>query len=467
MGSGPFCPPISGTGLGADVGASGDFCIAGLGVSDIDIFMNTTPNTSATARQCAVELLAQVLEQKRPFDEAAARHRELGTLSDRDRNFTRLLVMTVLRRLGQIDALLTRMLQKPLQGKTQDVMHILRLGTAQLIWLGTPAHAAVHTMVETTNALGHEAMKGLVNAVLKRIAAEGSAIIATQDEAALNTPSWLWHAWRKTYGEAAVRAIAATHLVEPPLDITVKEDAEGWARKLGGEVLSTGSVRLHKTGRVEALTGYNDGAWWVQDAAAALPVKLLGDVRGKTVLDLCAAPGGKTAQLVTCGALVTSVDKSARRLKTLADNLQRLQLTAELIEADMLRWKPVAAYDAILLDAPCSATGTLRRHPEIAWCRTSEDSEELAELQKRLLRRAASWLKPGGKLVYCVCSLQPEEGEQQEMPSQLKPVSSVQSWPKELYPFLTQLNAIRTHPGLWADKGGIDGFYAILCEAVK
>jgi 16S rRNA (cytosine967-C5)-methyltransferase len=428
-------------------------------------------NTPFSARQCAVELLAQILDHKRPFDEAVTRFAALQRLSERDRNFARLLVMTCLRRLGQIDALLAKLLAKPLQGKSQHVMHCLRLGVVQLIWLETPAHAAVHAMVETVAELGYENMKGLVNAVLKRVANEGMAIIEAQDEVKDNVPDWLYASWQKVYGDETARVIAAARLLEPSLDVTVKDNVAEWAEKLGGTLLPTGSIRIVDAGRVDALPGYDEGKWWVQDAAASLPVQLLGDVRGKIILDLCAAPGGKTAQLAANGAQVIVLDKSKRRLQLLQSNMERLQLDVQMIEGDILKWKPTIEPDAILLDAPCSATGTLRRHPEMVWHKKKEDIEELVILQKTMLNRVVRWLKPGGLLVYCVCSLQPQEGEEQIanfLESHPEFISlDVSGWNKNIIPFIGKNHAIRTHPGVLAPFGGMDGFYAICLQRLN
>lgn len=424
-----------------------------------------TTHSIPSARRCAGELLVEILDGKRPFDEAVARHVGIQALSERDRNFVRLMLMTCLRRLGQIDALLAGILEKPLSGKTNDVMHILRLGAVQLIWLKTPPHAAVHAMVETAAEMGHRRMKGLVNVVLKRVAKEGEAIITAQDAPKLSVPGWMFEAWRKAYGEKNTRLIAAPREQAVPLDLTVKEKPTKWAETLGGTVLETGSVRLEQAGRVEQLAGYEEGEWWVQDAAASLPVKLLGNVRGKTIFDLCAAPGGKTAQLAAAGAKIMAVDKSKRRLGILQANIERLKLQAELVESDILKWRPQITPDIILLDAPCSATGTLRRHPEVVWHRRKEDIADLANLQRKMLSRASNLLKKGGRLLYCVCSLQPEEGEEQierflssHPDFVIVPASDV---PVE---FINRQGALRTTPVHLQMHGGMDGFYAVVME---
>ncbi len=245
--------------------------------------------------------------------------------------------------------------------------------------------------------------------MLRRIAHGGAQLLANTDTAILDTPDWLWARWTKAYGDEVARAIALANRQEPALDLTVKSDAAAWASALGGRVLPTGSVRAIVHGPVSALPGYQDGAWWVQDAAAALPARLLGDMSGRTVADLCAAPGGKTAQLAAAGAHVIAVDRGPKRLERLRQNLARLQLSAETVAADVAEWRG-GPFDAVLLDAPCSATGTIRRHPDIPWLKREADIAALAALQRRLLASAVELTKPGGTLVYCVCSLEPDEG---------------------------------------------------------
>lgn len=313
-------------------------------------------------RLAAVRLLQAVLDDGRALDEPF--ETETRLLEPRDRAFVRLLVTTTLRRLGQIDGVLKTFLQRPIARRHGVVKHVLRLAAAQILVLDTPAHAAADTSVELTRVLNAPGLTGLVNAVTRRLVREGAARMAEQD-IRLNTPRWLWQSWIGAYGEADARRIAEAHLWEPPLDITAKSDAEGWAERLNAEVLPTGSLRRRSPGLVSSLPGYDEGAWWVQDAAAALPARLLGNVAGKTVVDLCAAPGGKTAQLAAAGAHVIAVDRSHGRLARLHDNMSRLGFTdrVTVVEADATTWRPDGAVDAVLLDAPCTATGTIRRHP--------------------------------------------------------------------------------------------------------
>jgi len=328
-----------------------------------------------------------------------------------DRAFTRAIVSTVLRRKGQIDDALDRFVSAPLPDSRGMLDNILLVAGAQLLFMDTPAHAVINIAVDQARRdRGARRFAALVNAVLRRVAAASSEILAEQDAARLNTPDWLWDCWAANYGDDAACAIAAQHMLEPPLDLSVKSDPDGWAHRLGGVALPTGSVRLAARGRIEALEGYSEGGWWVQDAAAALPARGLGNIAGQRVADLCAAPGGKTAQLALAGANVTAVDQSPKRLKRLRENLSRLGLEAEAVAADATSWQPSVRFDAVLLDAPCTATGTIRRHPDIAHLKRPADLEKLAALQTRLLDNAVTLLRPGGCLVYCTCSLEPEEG---------------------------------------------------------
>jgi 16S rRNA (cytosine967-C5)-methyltransferase len=428
--------------------------------------VNKPETAGLPARRAATALLQRILRQRLPLEDAFESEAALKPLEARDRAFVRLLVATVLRRLGQIDAILARCLERPLGAKAQGAQDLLRLGAAQLLYLDTPAHAAVDTSVELA-AAGQETagFKALINAVLRRIGREKAALLQATAAPAINTPSWLWESWVKAYGETRARGIAAAYLAEPPLDFSVKGDPAGWAERLGALVLPTGSLRRAESGPVESLPGFGDGAWWIQDAAAALPVTLFGPVAGKTVIDLCAAPGGKTAQLATAGATVTAVDRSAKRLERLTANLARLGLTAETITADATQWQPTAPADAVLLDAPCSATGTIRRHPDVAWLKTPEDMAKLADLQARLLDATVAMVRPGGTLIYCTCSLQPEEGPHQiarllagRAPVERVPVTAAEVG--GLVELITADGDLRTLPCHLPDQGGLDGFYA-------
>lgn len=429
--------------------------------------MNETQpgNIAASARLSALNALVHTLDKFKPLDSAWAQDRHFQGMNPSDRGFAQLLAKTTLRRLGQIDAVLANFLDRPLGERASRIMHILRLGVAQLLWLETPPHAAVHATVEMTKQVKMEKYSGLVNAILKRVAKEGPAIIAAQDEAMLNTPVWLWRRWVEAYGEGIAREIGLMHLREPPLDITVKSDPAHWAKELGGVVLPLGSIRLTHAKNLTQMPGFAEGKWWVQDMAATIPAILLGDVRHKRVIDLCAAPGGKTAQLASAGAQVSAVDVSKERIAMLKTNVHRLQLQAEYITTDASKWLPNFAPDAILLDAPCSATGTLRRHPDVAWLRRTEDVERLMATQAKLLRHAADMLPKGGMMVYATCSILPEEGEEQitKLLAERKDLTLKPVTPETmggLSQCITARGEVRTLPCHLADKDGMDGFYA-------
>ena len=425
------------------------------------------------ARQAAVSLLGDVLDEGKPLD-AAFLHQivrgNLGPLEPRDRALARAIVATALRRKGQIDALLGRMLERPLPKSSKTLGHILAAALTQILFMQMPPHAVVNLAVEQTR--GNRASRRfdkLTNAVLRRAVREGGAMIAAQDAARLNTPDWLWRRWEANYGEATAKRIGEAHLNEPALDLSVKSEPALWAEQLEAIELSTGSIRLRPKGRIEDLAGYGAGAWWVQDAAAALPVKLLGDVAGKRIADLCAAPGGKTAQLANLGANVTAVDTSKIRLARTAENLMRLELTAELVKADATKWQSDTPFDAILLDVPCMATGTIRRHPDIPYLKQERDLLELTRLQDALLANAVKLIKPGGSLIYCTCSMEPEEGEQR-IAALLESEPGLRADPIEATEFagepgwITDQGYLRTLPFQCqtADPlmSGIDGFFA-------
>jgi 16S rRNA (cytosine967-C5)-methyltransferase len=393
----------------------------------------------------------------------------MAALEPRDRGFARLMAATVLRRLGQIDAAIAACLDKPLQPKARFARGLLRLGAAQLLFLGTPAHAAVDSTVSLAVGGQLAPYRGLINAVLRRLAREGAALVAAQDAARLNLPDWLGEPWRRDYGEAAVQAIAAIHAAEPPLDLSVAGRPEDWAARLGATLLPTGTLRLPQAGAVRELPGYDEGAWWVQDAAAALPARLLGDVGGATVVDLCAAPGGKAMQLAAAGARVIAVDRSKPRMARLQDNARRTALAIDTVIADAAAWRPEAPVRHVLLDAPCSSTGTVRRHPDVAWLKSQADVDRMVPLQDALLDAAAAMLAPGGTLVYCVCSLQREEGPDRiaallarNAGLARRPVAADEIG--GLTELLTAEGDLRTLPCHLADQGGVDGFYAARLE---
>jgi 16S rRNA (cytosine967-C5)-methyltransferase len=413
-----------------------------------------------TARSTALDLLQAVLRQQRPLDEALAAHANLGRLEPRDRGFARMLAATCLRRLGEIDQAIAPFLATPLPAKASAVADALRLGACQLLFLGTPPHAAVGETVELVAGMGALAgYKGLVNALLRRLDRERPAT-----DPGRNTPPWLAESWTAAYGQATAEAIAAAHLREAPLDLSVKADAGAWAERLGAAILPTGTLRLaDSSGAIEALPGFAEGAWWVQDAAAALPAKLLG--QPARAIDLCAAPGGKTAALAAAGIAVTAVDRSSQRLRRLKANLDRLGLAAAIVEADGASWRPEAPAEAVLLDAPCSATGTIRRHPDLPWLKQAADLPKLTALQDRLLDNAVAMAAPNGVIVYATCSLQPEEGPARiaALMARGAPVARLPIGRGEvggMDELLTPEGELRSLPCHLAAAGGMDGFYA-------
>lgn len=410
--------------------------------------------------------MAAVLDRRQPLDDAFDRHPGVAALAPRDRAFARHLSATTMRRLGQIDALIDHALARPLPARASVVRHILRLGVCQLAFLATPAHAAVDTSVGLCRRRGHPNHAPFVNAVLRRLSGECGALLAAQDPPYLNTPRWLWDSWQAAYGDDLGRTIAEAHLREAPLDLTPRDGADtALAARLGATRLPTGSLRLDGPGPVQDLPGFAEGQWWVQDAAAALPARLLGDVRGRSVVDLCSAPGGKTAQLAAAGARVIAIDRSPTRLERVRENLRRLSLDAVTFTGDAATWSPETPVDDLLLDVPCSATGTIRRHPDVAWLKAAQEVASLTTVQERLLRHALSLLRPGGRLVYCACSLQPEEGPA-IVERILAAVSGVTREPIRadevdgIAQFCTPEGDLRTLPCHLAAFGGMDGFYA-------
>jgi 16S rRNA (cytosine967-C5)-methyltransferase len=394
-------------------------------------------------RQFALQLLRAVCDQHRPLEDALD-HLPQG--DPRDRAAAHRLAATVLRRAGTLDAVLEPHLKR---APPDAVRHILRLGAAQLLLLDTPPHAAVATSVGLARAQKLAPFAGLVNAVLRRVSEGGRAVLAELDSPRLDTPGWLWASW----GSRA-RAIATAHQSEAPLDLTLMPGA---AAPEGAVMLPTGSARLPAGTRVTELPGFAAGRFWVQDAAAAMPARLLAARPGEVVADLCAAPGGKTAQLAAAGARVIAVESQERRLPRLRENLARLNLSAEIVQADAAEWRPAEPLDAVLLDAPCSATGTIRRHPDLPHIKRPTDLVALTAGQARLMEAAAAMLRPGGRLIYAVCSLQPEEGERQAeaaLRCGLMPLPFSEEELAGIAAGRTAEGALRTDPGM-----GVDGFF--------
>jgi len=421
------------------------------------------------ARRIALEALTRITAEGRELDDALA-DAGIAQAEGRERGFAYTLVMHSLRWGRAADALLAQYIEKPIPERKHRAHWALRMGVVQLLVLKVPAHAAVSTTVALLKKRKPDvAYAGMANAVLKKIAGDGCL------DASAALPEWMRMRWERIYGAQTVAAMAAMLVEEPPLDITLQQAAGTAvplaaplpASPLQGEGMEIGreSLRLAPTD-VTALAGYAEGMFWVQDVASTLPVQLLGEVAGLRVLDACAAPGGKTAQLCARGASVTSLDRSPARLRRLRENMQRLHFTPEVVEADIHDWQPAASFDAILLDAPCSASGTLRRHPELGWMRAESDIAKLAGVQAKLWARCWQWLKPGGRMVYSVCSIEPEEGEEQlaaflkaHPEAELVPATlSETAAPREA---MTPQGTLRTLPHHWAEKGGMDGFFAV------
>ena len=367
------------------------------------------------ARRASLSILSSVLRRRRALDLAIADAFAGVTLDERDSGFARAIAGETLRRLGTLDALIRKFVPKvPLPHKAGPTLEILLAGACELLFLKTAPHAAV----DAANRLAQEDAKAvhfkpLINAVLRRVTREGAGVLETLDVGRLAMPDWMWGRISAHYGEQTARAIAKAHLIRPPLDLVLKTEDDSHLSLLNGERLARRCLRLLDAGKVEDIPGYKEGRWWVQDFAASLPAQLLGEIKRKKVIDLCAAPGGKTAQLAASGADVMAVDVSKVRLEVLRSNLARLNLNAEIIAADARDWRPKAPVPFVLLDAPCTATGTIRRHPELPWIKSAADITAQNSLQSELFDAAAEMTSISGTLVYAVCSLEPEEGVEQ------------------------------------------------------
>ena len=425
-------------------------------------------------RQAAARLLAAVIDAKTPLDGMTDHdngHPLYRALEMRDRALVRAILVTALRHRMTIATLLSRRLEKPLPPNATALSHILHVAAAQILFLDIPDSAAVDLAVTHAKADPRTVrFSGLVNGVLRGIARGKESELAETLARTEDAPKWFCDRLKAAYGAEATQQILAAHRIEAPVDFTVKADPELWAERLGGIVLPTGGVRVDKlAASVTELPGFEEGAWWVQDAAASLPARLFGPIAGLRVADLCAAPGGKTAQLILAGAKVTAVDASKNRLARLSKNLERLGLSAETVQADLLDYEPAELFDAVLLDAPCSSTGTVRRHPDVPWTKTPADVEKLAALQARLLARAVTLVKPGGRIVFSNCSLDPLEGEElySTFLAETPGVAADPILPGEIVGidrFLTREGTLRTTPaGLdmgSASLSGLDGFFA-------
>lgn len=430
--------------------------------------LETIAGDGLPSRVAALKMLEQVLGRKVMLDSVLEREKSFLDLDPRDRAFVRMLVATVLRRKGQMDDLIARASDKKESPRPETLKWIIYLGVAQILFMDVANHAAVDTSVTLATQNGMEGKKGFVNAILRRMTGEGKAWLAGQDAAALNMPEWLYTQWMGDYGAVRAKEIALATLEEAHLDITVKnaDDLKDWGVKLATRVLPTGSLRRPSGGHVADLAGFEDGAWWVQDASSALPVKLMGDVKGARVLDLCAAPGGKTAQLAANGANVTALDRSAARMATLTANIKRLGLqdSVHTIIEDGSVWQAKEKFTHILLDAPCSATGTIRRHPDLLHLKNPKDQDGLMSIQQRLLANAANLLETGGVLIYCTCSLQKDEGERQ-VERFLESYGNFRRVPVRKEEFggidgvVNSEGDVRILPQVLKESGGMDGFF--------
>lgn len=420
------------------------------------------------ARGIALKLLDLVLTRKTPLDQALEESADLSALPARDRAFVRMIVATTLRRMGQIDDLILKASDGKPAPQPPMLHHVLRMGVAQLMFMNVPDHAAVNTTVQMAENAGLGRGKGFVNAILRRLGREGREWLAAQDEARTNIPDWLLKEWIADYGLREAAEIAQASLAEAPLDITIKDPSkmDYWAEVLQATPLPGGSLRRISGGNVQDLPGYHDGMWWVQDASATLPARLFGNLNDMEAVDLCAAPGGKTAQLAAAGASVIALDRSVTRIKRLDENMRRLRLEkyVHTEAADATVWQPRVKVRAVLLDAPCSATGTIRRHPDVLRLKRPDDVVRLCEMQSRMLDNACDMLLPGGILIYCTCSLQKAEGERQidaflkrNPVMKRKPIAATEIG--NLDNAITEQGDVRILPWHLAPHGGMDGFF--------
>jgi len=426
------------------------------------------------ARSAAAKLLGAVIDRKTPLDgmlDNEGGNPAYRALNEADRALVRAILNSALRHLPHIDAVFARMLQTPLPEGARALQFVLYVAAAQILYLDIPDHSAVDLAVEQANRdPRNKRFANLVNALLRRLVREKEQLLADIAAAVPAMPAWFFQRLSAVYGRETAVKIANAQLEPAAIDVTVKSDADGWAQRLAGRVLPTGSVRLDSfAGTIPSLPGFLEGEWWVQDAAAAIPARLFGNISGKSIVDLCAAPGGKTAQLIVAGASVTALDQSPSRLKRLNANLDRLALRAVTVQASAAVWQPDVLFDGALLDAPCSSTGTTRRHPDVLWTKGPADIQKLALVQENLLRHALTLVKPGGVVVFSNCSLDPLEGEDlvvrvlADMPHVERVPIDPKNWPG-LEDAISPSGEFRTTPAMLpgsdGSAGGLDGFFA-------
>jgi 16S rRNA (cytosine967-C5)-methyltransferase len=425
------------------------------------------------ARTMALEVLIAVLDRGFPLDSSFDEKAKEANLGNLDVRFARHLVATTLRRMGQIDLVLNSYLEKPLEHRNREGLHILRMGICQILYMETADHAAVSTSVDLLNARKMSGIAKLSNAVLRKVVGDQDKwkerIANDAGLQRVSLPIWLRQRWIKAYGQEQVTEIAKVFLAIPPFDLTLRDSNEqgDLVEKLEGQALGQSTIRLQSVGStITSLPGFETGQWWLQDLAATLPVLALGDVQGMDIADLCSAPGGKTLQLVAAGAKVISLDKSEHRLTRVHENLARMNLKADVIEEDVAEWagKTSKRFDVVLLDAPCSATGTIRRHPDILWNRDPAQLLQYVPVQKDMLHASANLVKPGGCLLYAVCSQEPEEGERQVTAFLSRhPEFETSPISPETLPLVPEAISdegwVRTLPTMLADQGGMDGFF--------
>ena len=419
-------------------------------------------SNSVVSRRLAALCVKEVMEKKLPLQQVISSQKDYATLESRDRAFVRLIVATTFRRMGQINSVLNPFLR---QTPPKFIYAALQTATAQIIYLGTPPHAAVGETVAMLK--GRNSSKGfanLTNAILRKVVDSGRKL-AVQEPPKINIPPWLLGEWESDYGRQACRKFSIQLTQEPPLDVTVKSNENMWAHKLEGKPIARNTVRLKKIGDITELEGFSEGVWWAQDIAASIPVRLLGSLSGKRVLDMCAAPGGKTMQLISMGAEVTALDRSISRLERVKENLKRTNLSAHIICRDALEWTlSDDLFDSVLLDAPCTATGTFRRHPDVLYNRKPKDLSNLIKIQDQLLSKSASFVKPGGTLIYSTCSLLSAEGKpridkflKRNPHFSLEVITNISGL--DLPPSAFEGGFIRTLPHYLSEEGGMDGFF--------